>query len=903
MRASLKKRLMSLLLVFVSLLSLFPAQISSAAEVVRDGDVETIEIRIIPDFGGSSSQWTEDMRNAHDKGTLNSVVHSVVLDSSNNVVEAGSMTGATVEAKYYVNGVESSAKKVLLVQGERLSDIEEGRSKIKNSGNGYASLQFRSNVTDKLDEMWYFGAFIINDDGSIYKSTFSSIYVNYVHQKQSATAWNRVGMQVRVIDETPLGQYDYFSGKGGGRGVVNNNSFRNVSYFNVRFGDSGETTLGSAVAIENIDELNAWLLWNYIKPLKAAGGTVGKTLTLSGPDIVFCHDNGPSKEYLLAYYEKNDTSTWNESGMYAGSVNNYAGWGPNTKNDFIKGRYVSIVVNCPVDGGITVECYDEDNPGKLLKTEYYSLEDMAPITDSDTFNGKVKDVFAKYTDGLKNKLSVLRNVTTTRLPSVSNMISSMSTISYDAEQKKFVDTKDASSKRSVMDSLLSLRNDAYNKAKRDPNLAGYLVGKTITPPEIKNYAYDFGFGADYLASEAVGVGPAFSHHTDPNMLILLCSACESGTVKLYYKTGKNTSYFIKVRVDGVIDESLTLEVPANVGDVIKKEDVDTSNVPDDKPINDIENVPLTVTDDPSKNIIIIDCGEIPEVSFYVYHYLDTVLTEQETFKVEPGTTISTAPAKHFPGYKYDHATGIPLVVNRGGENIIRIYYVKDLAAPSASVNAYLFFDDKYVTLAKNSKSGYGFWGLFRVNITDLVEARHVVHYTVNGGCSPAGRTYTAPRYININVTAKATYTEGLPVTEANKNGKNVTVNLVKDERNSTEKVWIFNFPQNGNSQKRYPKAYVPINWRDSTNWTVNFSAVVTYDEDTSYTTSASTSCSGHRHSYIGSDKKRHSYRTYHNYTINPLVNQWTAGSVNRSGSASVMIRGSMYEDDFTGRKG
>ena len=149
---------------------------------------------------------------------------------------------------------------------------------------------------------------------------------------------------------------------------------------------------------------------------------------------------------------------------------------------------------------------------------------------------------------------------------------------------------------------------------------------------------------------------------------------------------------------------------------------------------------------------------------------------------------------------------------------------------------------------------------------------------------------TVNTYKNIAVTATATWKEGLPLTKANKNGKQVTVNMIKDSR-STSTVWVFRLPNNSGSPKRYAKAYIPINWKNKTNWTVTCKATVSFDHYYWTTTTERTHCGGH------SNKTG---RWYHHYTIFPLKEWYTHESATITASKSVYVNGNMYQDDFTG---
>lgn len=100
-------------------------------------------------------------------------------------------------------------------------------------------------------------------------------------------------------------------------------------------------------------------------------------------------------------------------------------------------------------------------------------------------------------------------------------------------------------------------------------------------------------------------------------------------------------YTVKVRINGVIDETLTQVFPAKKGDVIQEEDVDTSKVPEGAVITDISPVPLPVQEDPTKNIIIIDC-EMEATKYTVKVVIDDVERPdlERTYDIEVGATIT-----------------------------------------------------------------------------------------------------------------------------------------------------------------------------------------------------------------------------------------------------------------------
>lgn len=390
---------------------------------------------------------------------------------------------------------------------------------------------------------------------------------------------------------------------------------------------------------------------------------------------------------------------------------------------------------------------------------------------------------------------------------------------------------------------------------------------------------------------------------------------------IIYIDCETSGYTVKVRFNGTILEEYTTSFPADPGTVITEDNFETPEIPEDWTITGIDTIPLTVDPDPTKNIIYIDCTDpAPAAGKVTYnYYLNGTLTDTIVEDVDVGTVITEAPGRSYTGYTYQNTDGVPLTVT-GENHVVRVYYVTDTSAnPAVNSNAKLFEDAGYKVEIKKSKSGYGVYGLLYVDVNDLIGKTRSINYSTSNGCSGrVNHTKTWNPYGNIKVTATATYFEGLPHTEANKNGQKITVNLVKDTAHSTEKLWVFKFPVNSRNNTGLAKAYIPINWKDGTDWTIQFNASITYDEYSYTTTARSHSCGGHtayrsvRRSYTGSDGKSHSYTTtvryttynaahnYTYYTLDPM--HTTPRSRTATGSASIRINGNMYEDDFTGGK-
>ena len=348
-------------------------------------------------------------------------------------------------------------------------------------------------------------------------------------------------------------------------------------------------------------------------------------------------------------------------------------------------------------------------------------------------------------------------------------------------------------------------------------------------------------------------------------------------------------YTIKVRLNGEIVPELTTVKEGSIGDVIKKEDVDTSMVDPEWEIVDIENVPLEITEDPAHNIIIIDCktdeGLLADVT--INYYLDGKYHSSENFSAEVGTTITkdNIPMKGFPGYVLDHIDGCPLVVETEG-NVINVY-LKSQGAPELSSMAKLY-KDEYRTQVTKMKSGYGVYGLFAVDIDDYVTATSTPYWSSAGNCYYQTHYKTVNTYTDIKVTATATFTQVSTLKDNKTTGQKITVNLIEHHRDGN--TIYFCFPKNALSVDKLNKAYIPVAWKDGTDWTVQFRSKITWKK---YEWETKTQVTRHSH---GSKKNRWTHTMYYSQ-----LSEWREdGGTTTTASAAIRIIGNMYEDDFTG---
>lgn len=734
------------------------------------------------------------------------------------------------------------------------TDQKQNKTKpthIVAKGNGSASGDMAIDQTQA--EIVYYVSVIVTHikTGEVVKRQTISVTSQRLHKRVSTIHYSRCGMQVRVIDDIPFGTYDYSANQAkqvkNTKGVVKNPSgtytgmdgqqYENA-YCDIRLEND---SVGASVVTANPDDIKnviSKMVQGVLIKDNVAGFNAAKGyFEAKGPAYIVCRGQRVGdKIYSLQYYHNYDTG--------ATSPNSYAGWASNTRVKDWEGnlRYLTMIIPLSLTGTVTVNYYDEDNPTQKIKdsTVLTTKEFQKAISEKNAMNTFIMETSSAFTNEYVNlmggwKVVINNDNAISDFASYRHAISA--TPSYNKETKKWsMISTDATAKISE---IMGIRNSTLASIMTNKLTAPYVQTAQVTVPNIPGYEFDFGYGSD--AMTAMTYGSLLFSVDSKTATAMMTADSPAATVNLYYKGIGDTSYTVKVRKNGEIDESYTKKYDASVGDRIEKENVDTSYIPKDWTINDIENVPLDVVKDPAKNIIIIDCTA-PVYIYTVMYYLDGVFKEKVTLEAQTGTVITQPPRKTYPGYHLDHITGTPLtVVDNTG--VIRVYYKKDIGDAAASVSAALYKDSSYKQKVTKSKSGYGVYGQFTVDVSTYVKAE--THFTIS--------------------SVTATWKEGLPINiktnKLGKEAKDVTLVFDKNHSNTDKGIYVYNFPENKNSAQKYQKAYIPIGWADNSDWTVTFQAKITlYDADG-----------------------------------NPYEDPTP-----KTGKASVRVNGSMYEDDFTG---
>lgn len=675
-----------------------------------------------------------------------------------------------------------------------------------------------------------------------------TVTVQITHKKQNSVGYHRVGMQVYVIDGVPFGPYDYTASEtdritntkgimtGGGTALytaMDGHQYGNC-YFDIEYASDG-LQAGYGVTAESLANAYAFIAKNYMTSGKAHLDLATGSIRLEGPAYVECQGLGSTQRYNMAYYKPSQTT----------GINSYADWAEQSRYyDFRDYRRQSIVIPLKQTGGISVNYYDIDTGAQISAPTTITTDEFKDFDNSqDAFAEYVSSVAAAYSPAYQ---AALKNcgipLTDTNLVYASDFKKAAATWVFDKTTKKLVENPN--SKVAEIREIITQRENMINGEgtglMKNSATSPYFGAKKVGPKAISGYMFDCGYGYDALAALGYGSAMFVTGDNYKNATVVVNSKMRSAVVNLYYKAYGPTKYSVKLRINGTINEKYTKTYPGVIDQVIKESDVDKSIVPSDFVINRVENTPLTLVKDPTKNIIIIDVTA-PMGAYKVEYYLNGKLKESESHEARIGTVISSPPKKSYPGYTLSEIKGAPLtIVDRKG--VIRVYYIKIVEITSNSSNVKLF-KDAYKTEISTSKSGYGVYGLFYLNVAPYVNSSS---------------------YRNVRVqSATATWREGLPLTKANKNGKTVTKTMVRNAK-STSTVWAYAFPQNTGSNQKLAKAYIPINWANKTYWTVSCKAVVTFEH-------------------------------YHGKRIG-----WVHESTTFTGSRSIYVNGNMYQDDFTG---
>lgn len=177
-------------------------------------------------------------------------------------------------------------------------------------------------------------------------------------------------------------------------------------------------------------------------------------------------------------------------------------------------------------------------------------------------------------------------------------------------------------------------------------------------------------------------------NTDPSTRKIVISSSEENVIRVYYERN-SYDYEVHYFFNGNEDESLIERKSAKYNDVINTY---TDKVKTGYKLQKVENLPLTVTEDKTKNVInvyyVTDENQTKELSYTVEYYKDGKKVENDTQKVTETKQVlesDTLTIKKgeinvtdkYVGYKFEKTNPetIPNSINDKG--VIKVYYVFD----------------------------------------------------------------------------------------------------------------------------------------------------------------------------------------------------------------------------------
>ena len=178
-------------------------------------------------------------------------------------------------------------------------------------------------------------------------------------------------------------------------------------------------------------------------------------------------------------------------------------------------------------------------------------------------------------------------------------------------------------------------------------------------------------------------------NTDPSTRKIVISSSEENVIRVYYERN-SYDYEVHYFFNGNEDESLIERKSAKYNDVINTY---TDKVKTGYKLQKVENLPLTVTEDKTKNVInvyyVTDENQTKELSYTVEYYKDgnkvandtqvvkqtKQVLESDTLTVEKGEINVT---NKYVGYKFEKTNPETIPNSIEDKGVIKVYYVKDM---------------------------------------------------------------------------------------------------------------------------------------------------------------------------------------------------------------------------------
>ena len=236
---------------------------------------------------------------------------------------------------------------------------ELGIAPISVKGDGSAKYHITIDQNMKDATVYYIQAQLYDKDlKRVIDTKMLTVNVQITHKKQNSVGYHRVGMQVYDIDGVPFGPYDYTASQteyvkntkgimtSGGTALytaMDGKQYGNC-YFDIEYASDG-LEAGYGITSESLANAYAFIAKNYMTSNKAKLDRTTGSIKLEGPAYVECQGLGSTQRYNMAYYKPSQTT----------GINSYADWAEQSRyRDFIDYRKQSIVIPLKQTGGISV---------------------------------------------------------------------------------------------------------------------------------------------------------------------------------------------------------------------------------------------------------------------------------------------------------------------------------------------------------------------------------------------------------------------------------------------------------------------------------------------------------------------------------------------------------------------
>ncbi len=312
----------------------------------------------------------------------------------------------------------------------------------------------------------------------------------------------------------------------------------------------------------------------------------------------------------------------------------------------------------------------------------------------------------------------------------------------------------------------------YNKAKFEYSIE-YYYNNVIDSSKTEKFeaTYEDVITQDIISNRIdVNTKDGYIFNAVGNLPLTISENLENNVIKVYYLKQIENGYKVEYYYNGVIDNTKTELIEAEVGTTITTY---TDKNIDGYKLLTVENLPLTVSENLENNVIkVCYIKDISEGYKLEYYYDDNVdNTKTEMVEANPGSVVTKELLKSkidkntIIGYEFNRSENLPLTVNPNlEENTIKIYYSKQNV---------------------NYKVEYYYDNVIDNNKTEINTAKYQDEIT---------------EYVDKNITGyKLEKVEGIPL-KLDVNENTIKVYYIKDQFNYTVEYYYNNIKDDSKTE-------------------------------------------------------------------------------------------------------